>query len=1132
VATTVPLYALSGVARSAATRSGYVSGTVYITVGGVEVGEGHAPDVRALVESLRVQETINETPNVAQVRVVGLEVLVGAEVLITRGSRGNSDPTFAGRVLSLKRAPLLTGRATSVDLNLIDYQWGLSRYVVTGHYTGSASTIADALIAEYAPGYTTGHVPRGLPQVDGGITFTNQRLPTALTNLAKRVNANWYVDYTRAIHMYPALATDPSIPPTPDVTPSNPRVLLDGFTVDRDLSQMITRVYVEGGGSNADEYVGPGETIIPVTDALWYEDGGTVVAGPQRITYTSRALGIGGSLVGPGVMPSGAPTLALTAGAGIDAGTHEYAIAFVTADGSTLPGPRATIVVGLVPAPAAPGAALAGGSGVDPGTHYYACTFVTASGETTPGTVAEVTTTVQAPPANAPAMSAEAGAGVDNGPHKYVVTWVVEGDRETTPGPESATVTAYTDILGGISEPQTNPTVTATSGTSSLGSGLYIYAVSFVKGAGETPAGPAVGVQTTTGIGNPPAPGSDYPKGFYVGPSAPILALTNGATYRWKFTYRRQSDGAETAPSAELGQPFGPIQEAGAKGAVAWPAGVGFALPSAPSGYDVVYYRAGGAAGSTFKRTTVTTVPPAETSVPAVYDNTPDNALGPAVGSSNQTDQRRVNVTAIPTGPSGTTARRIWRTVADGGQLYLHSTLSNNTTTSITDTLADSGLTTGTTPPPTNTTGTAAPRCVIAVALPIPSDPAVLYKRLYRSTNGAAYKRVGDTLARETGQILDTTPYAALGAPVPAVNAASLAVVRLTLPQGAPIVSHVRIYGTAAGVGALGLVATIANGTATYDVTTPDSGLGAAPPATNTAAANRVQVSNIPLGQGANVTGRIVCRTKADLSTLYVLATIADNATTGYADAAPDSVLTVEAPADDTSGLTQPPGVVLAGSESILVATVRDFSPGGGWARLGNGDQLVRYAGLSGNALIGIRTSGVGALTSSVSYGSSVTPVPHLAGIPAIGPGAIRYQIIKGDPVNLWVQLDDDFAQTQLRGHIGGDGILEDYLQDRRLSAAEARSRGTAHLGMRNQINMTVRYVTRDVSRAGANVTINFGPPLNVAGTFTIQSVAIAEFPARAGGPSRGPYYHVEASETRFSFNDLLRLGNVPGLQW
>src|SRR4030095_15332374 len=130
-------------------------------------------------------------------------------------------------------------------------------------------------------------------------------------------------------------------------------------------------------------------------------------AQPQRLTYTGVQLGGPGSIVGPGFRPAVAPTVQATVGAGLPAGTYQYAYTDVTATGETTPSPIAAVATGQIAAPStALTPAVATGSGPAPGTYQYAVTFVVGSGETTIGPPsAGVTTSDIAGPTVAPTLS-------------------------------------------------------------------------------------------------------------------------------------------------------------------------------------------------------------------------------------------------------------------------------------------------------------------------------------------------------------------------------------------------------------------------------------------------------------------------------------------------------------------------------------------------------------------------------------------------------------------------------------------------------------------------------------------------------------------------------------------------------
>lgn len=163
---------------------------------------------------------------------------------------------------------------------------------------------------------------------------------------------------------------------------------------------------------------------------------------------------------------------------------------------------------------------------------------------------------------------------------------------------------------------------------------------------------------------------------------------------------------------------------------------------------------------------------------------------------------------------------------------------------------------------------------------------------------------------------------------------------------------------------------------------------------------------------------------------------------------------------------------------------------------------------------------------AAVTYNTTVTAAPALTGIPASGGGSIRYAILQGDPVNLLVQVDDMAAQAALAALIGGgdDGIVEEYVQDGAIGETEARARGTAQLALFSTPLVSISYKTRDVNtHAGRTITVSLGSPTNLSGTFQIQQVTIDSFQY----PRLYPTYTVQASSTRFSLEDLLRLARA-----
>lgn len=264
---------------------------VYVSIGGTQYATGRASaSVGVLMSTLTITEVLN-SPNTCTFTVKGFAPTAGQEVIITLGSSGATDRLFAGLILNVEQDYLGEKPANIVYVvSAIDYTWLLGRRLVVGQYASvSATTIATDLMSAFSSGFTTTNVQASLPTVDL-ITFTNQTLPEALTNLAAAIGGYWYIDYHRDLHFY---LTDTATNPA-DLTVSHPT--LSAFQITMDNSPWITRVYQEGGGGTAFYDTPVGATVLPVDTDVWYQtSGGVVVSGPQRITYT----GIGAGYVPP-----------------------------------------------------------------------------------------------------------------------------------------------------------------------------------------------------------------------------------------------------------------------------------------------------------------------------------------------------------------------------------------------------------------------------------------------------------------------------------------------------------------------------------------------------------------------------------------------------------------------------------------------------------------------------------------------------------------------------------------------------------------------------------------------------------------------------------------------------------------
>jgi len=246
---------------------------------------------------------------------------------------------------------------------------------------------------------------------------------------------------------------------------------------------------------------------------------------------------------------------------------------------------------------------------------------------------------------------------------------------------------------------------------------------------------------------------------------------------------------------------------------------------------------------------------------------------GQSVAYQVAAPNRSINLTLVPTGPAGTTARKIYRRSGIGGvgTFKFNATIPDNTTTTYLDTKPNSAL--GADAPTANTTGTAVQRIPVSS---IPIGPAgVTARNLYRRFNGAGSFRLVTTIANNTGTTFtDAVANSALGAAALSTPTAVGNQIVATIPRGASAVTARELYMS-------------------------------------------------PVGSSVRKLALVV----NDNLTTSVTITIADAALAAQP---------VE-PIADTSGLQQPNGQVNPGSTVLPVAAAATFRAGGGWVILAGG---------------------------------------------------------------------------------------------------------------------------------------------------------------------------------------------------
>src|SRR5215831_16736778 len=747
------------------------------------------------------------------------------------------------------------------------------------------------------------------------------------------------------------------------------------------------------GSGNPLPTIPAGAAQIPVSDATIFSiAGGQALTNDQQLlTYTTvHTGGIGNVLSGTLSLDSTTATLpAPTTGPGAAVasgvigglkGTYSYALAFANASQQSAQGPPNS---GLsVPAFAAPGGSVSPFAvstiPVGPliGTYNYRVTFVTAAGETTPGPVSTITTSaVQPPPLFASVgASGSSGARLPGAGYRYAVSFVTQYG-ETLPSSQQAGTIPALPVPG----------VTSWTGFAAGGlyGGNYSYGISLITRYGES----AVLSSQSVGSGlqtNPPGAAPTWN-----GSQDTAGRIQPGLTYYWAASFFSDRYG-ETPLGPAYSNPVGgalPIRM-GISPNNSVPAGMnGIRIYRAISGYPYLlnqefrvengipgaYWDAlaqgeqggqypvqslhcgqrlqvglgsGGFSDITARRLYRNKAAGSEwflvgeipnNSNGATYmDETFDADLSTRPPSASPLGYAMTITgiyTGIPSGQSGVIARRIYRTKANGSQLFLVAELNDTSTTAWTDTVPDSALTKA-----APALATAGGQALQLQYIPI-GPGGTLARRIYRTVAGGSdYHLLIELQDNGTTTWTDAVADASLvnGAGPPLVSTAGGGAINLSgIPAGPAGTTMRVIYRTKAGDSSTFLYCGSINDnvTSTYLDTLPDASLGQLPQSLSTSSATL----NQPRGALAGDTA------------IYL---------------------------DGISGIPNG-GWLNAGSQTIRFTGVHGTGPG--------------FSGF----VDGIPTSGPGSVTGKIAAGTTLTTVPMLMGVSGIVRGLVPGQSVQ-----------------------------------------------------------------------------------------------------------------------------------------
>lgn len=283
-----PTYPLTGTAaaelearlgnfRLAQSRLGFMNPLIRMTIAGT--------DRVGLIEktSIRITKRVNvpATLTFSTIWDPGFAPTEGQEVILAVGAISNR--RFGGHITNVKQVHNPQGGRVLYSVTCQDYSWLFDRRQVCKTYgIDTVESIIADLVSTYTTGFTTSHVQQGLGRFDDGMPFTMEKPTQCLKRLADKVGATFYIDPFKDVHFF---TTDAAATPH-DLTSSFKDY--ENVVLETDLSQIITRVYVEGAGSTLAQQWDVNTDLFLTDNTNFNAAGGDVRIGAYAPTGTAR----------------------------------------------------------------------------------------------------------------------------------------------------------------------------------------------------------------------------------------------------------------------------------------------------------------------------------------------------------------------------------------------------------------------------------------------------------------------------------------------------------------------------------------------------------------------------------------------------------------------------------------------------------------------------------------------------------------------------------------------------------------------------------------------------------------------------------------------------------------------------
>lgn len=313
------MQARSGIERAGASRTGYYTPYMAVTIGGAN------RRTSIMFETLRVSTALNDEPDSASFTMKPGSTVPALFTPVVIGLGLISNRLFAGSVVTVAPRRVKVADSPFYDVQCVDWLRLFDRLRVSKIYRSALDgftldQIVSNVVAAHTSGFTSVHVQASaiVPDVFTVADETPSQILTRLVHL--NGGGGWYIDADRDVHWFGPSGETGTTPPV-TITDTLGTVLLNEFRHATDGRELRNRVIVKGRSTRLRSLLINDPTAlaaygIPVEESWMFDpNGGVVNIGQQIFDYQNTSpstddLTIVATVSSP--VASGATSIALT----------------------------------------------------------------------------------------------------------------------------------------------------------------------------------------------------------------------------------------------------------------------------------------------------------------------------------------------------------------------------------------------------------------------------------------------------------------------------------------------------------------------------------------------------------------------------------------------------------------------------------------------------------------------------------------------------------------------------------------------------------------------------------------------------------------------------------------------------